>query len=130
MIEINTTEGTETEYSPEFLQGMVNRMVVSFYKYGHVADAYPDKVDAITSLQKRLDKYTADGNTEWLMDVGNFAMIEFMHPRHKKAHFVATDSEASPGRKFIGKKGFSAEANLQETNTERAAQSLYRKEGD
>lgn len=88
----------ESEYSPAFLQGMVNRMAVSFHKYGAVEDAYPDRVDAIASLQMRLERFAEDGNTEWLIDVANFAMIEFMHPRHPAAHFVATDSAASPGR--------------------------------
>ena len=32
------------------------------------------------------------------MDVANFAMIEFMHPKHSKAFFKATDSDGSPGR--------------------------------
>jgi hypothetical protein len=73
-------------------------MGVSFFKYGPVADAYPNRVDAIASLQKRLDRYAETGNTEWLMDVANFAMIEWMHPRHREAHFRATDSHESPGR--------------------------------
>jgi hypothetical protein len=30
--------------------------------------------------------------------VANFAMIEFMHPRHPQAHYKATDSDGSPGR--------------------------------
>ncbi len=77
---------------------MVNRMMVSFHKYGRVADAYPQKVDAIESLKQRLDKYAETGNTEFLMDVGNFAMIEFMHPSHPNAYFEGTDSDASPGR--------------------------------
>jgi hypothetical protein len=87
-----------SENSQEFHQGMVDRMGVSYFKYGLVADAYPAKVDAIASLRARLDRYEADGNTEWLMDVGNFAMIEFMRPRHPKAQFRATDSDESPGR--------------------------------
>jgi len=87
-----------SENSAEFHQGMVSRMDVSYAKYGAVADAYPHKVDAIESLRKRLDRYTETGNTEWLMDAANFAMIEFMRPRHPNAHFAATDSGASPGR--------------------------------
>ena len=87
-----------TEFSVPFVQGMVDRMNMSFFKYGAVAEAYPTKVDAIASLRKRLDKYEETGNTEWLMDVGNFAMIEYMHPRHKNAHFESTDSDQSPGR--------------------------------
>lgn len=87
-----------SEVSPTFLQGMVSRMGVSFHKYGKVKDAYPKKVDAIASLKVRLDKYVEDGNTEWLMDVANFAMIEFMHPAHPTAHFTPQDSDTSPGR--------------------------------
>ena len=87
-----------TEFSEQFAQGMADRMAVSYCKYGAVAEAYPARVDAIESLKKRLDKYAQDGNTEWLMDVANFAMIEFMHPRHPAAHFTATDSDRSPGR--------------------------------
>lgn len=88
----------DSEFCQPFVDGMRNRMAVSYHKYGLVAEAYPDKVDAIESLKKRLDRYAETGNTEWLMDVGNFAMIEFMHPRHARAHYRATDSKESPGR--------------------------------
>jgi len=88
----------ETEYSAQFLDGMVNRMAVSFCKYGRVADAYPHKVNALDSLRLRLEKYAETGNTEYLMDVANFAMIEFMHPKHPGAFFRGTDSDGSPGR--------------------------------
>ena len=88
----------DSEYSDRFDQGRYDRMAISYFKYGLVAEAYPARVDAIASLKKRLEKYEQDGNTEWLMDVGNFAMIEYMHPRHPKAHFRATDSDESPGR--------------------------------
>lgn len=88
----------KTEVSEEFIQGMKDRMAMSFYKYGPVAEGFPAKVDAVASLMDRLRLYAEDGNTESLMDVANFAMIEFMHPRHPKAHFVGTDSDQSPGR--------------------------------
>lgn len=87
-----------SEYSEQFLQGMKDRMEVSFHKYGPVAEAFPHRVHAIESLRVRLKLYEETGNTEWLMDVANFAMIEFMHPRHPKAHFQGTDDDASPGR--------------------------------
>lgn len=92
----------DTEFSESFVQGMADRMSVSYAKYGAVAEAYPSRVDAITSLEKRLEKYKQTGNTEWLMDVGNFAMIEFMRPRHPDAHYRPTDSRESPGRKWVG----------------------------
>jgi hypothetical protein len=68
-------------------------MAVSFHKYGPVAQAYPDLVDAVACLRDRLAHYDQDGNTEHLVDVANFAMIEFMHPRHEKAHYAGTDAE-------------------------------------
>ena len=97
-MEIKTGSIPTSEFSQTFLQGMVDRMGVSFHKYGRVADAYPNAVDAIASLEQRLKEYRETGNTEWLMDVANFAMIEFMHPLHPEAHYSPTDSDASPGR--------------------------------
>lgn len=96
---INTNKSIpESENSEVFHQGMVSRMEMSFIKYGAVADAYPHKKSAIASLQLRLQKYLDTGNTEFLMDVANFAMIEFMKPSLVGAHFRATDSNESPGR--------------------------------
>jgi hypothetical protein len=89
----------ETEFSPDFVEKMQNRMVASFYKYGPLTEGFPDRVDAIGSLMQRLQKYADGGNTEFLVDVANFAMIEFMRPRHPSAHFRATDSDESPGRR-------------------------------
>lgn len=88
----------KTEFDEGFIEGMRKRMVISFYKYGALTEAYPHKVDAISSLEARLQRYAETGNTEWLMDVANFAMIEYKHPRHPKAHFEGTDDDASPGR--------------------------------
>lgn len=95
----------ETEVSREFLQGMADRMGVSFFKYGPVASA-KGKVNEIVSLKKRLELYEKGGtlsngtvvkagNTEYLMDVANFAMIEFMHKGTDA--FRATDTNESPG---------------------------------
>lgn len=107
-----------SEFSHQFVQGMADRMAVSYCKYGAVRDAYPHRVDAIASLRKRLEKYEQTGNTEWLMDVANFAMIEFMHPRHPEAHFRATDSKESPGRKWMGEASASQRGNRPETWTD------------
>lgn len=87
-----------TEFSHEFLQGMLNRMAMSYHRYGPAAAAYPDKIDALASLRDRLVRYAETGNIEWLIDAGNFAMLEYMLPSHPNAHFRATDSGDSPGR--------------------------------
>ena len=100
----------EAEFSPEFVRAMANRMSVSFHKYGAVADAMdpgnPRRIDALDSLQQRIDLYVNGdvekgierGNTEYLIDAANFAMMEFMHPSIEGARFEATDSDGSPGR--------------------------------
>lgn len=89
----------KTEFNETFVQGMRDRMVMSFYKYGALTQAYPDHVNAVGSLTDRLREYAKTGNTEFLIDAANFAMIEFMHPRHPTAFFKPTDSDASPGRR-------------------------------
>jgi hypothetical protein len=104
-----------TEWSEPFEQGRADRMAVSFCKYGPLAEAYPHRVDAVASLRQRLERYERDGNTEWLMDVANFAMIEFMRPRHPEAHYTPTDSKASPGRVWHGEVDPSPRGNRPET---------------
>jgi len=84
-------------FSEDFVQKMRNRIVTSHYKYGWMEDTYPELADAIASLEERLELFKKTGNTEHLVDVANFAMIEFMFPRHPNAHFVGTDSDKSPG---------------------------------
>jgi hypothetical protein len=92
-------EVLKTEFSEDFVQGMRDRMVMSFYKYGAVAEAFPHKISAIASLTDRMRKYVSTGNTEFLIDAANFAMIEFMCPSVDGATFKPTDSDESPGRR-------------------------------
>jgi hypothetical protein len=92
----------QSEFSEDFIAKMKNRMIASYYKYGPLAlnahRANPqDNINIISSLITRLRLYEETGNTEWLVDIGNFAMIEFMYPQHPSAHFRATDSSESPG---------------------------------
>jgi hypothetical protein len=89
-----------TEFSESFVQGMRDRMVVSFYKYGYVRDAV-GKVNMVASLTDRLRKYAETKNTEFLIDAANFAMIEFMHPSVEGAFFAGTDDDQSPGRRLM-----------------------------
>lgn len=107
-----------SEFAHSFIQGMLHRMGMSYHKYGKLSDAYPNKVNAIASLQIRLDKYKETGNKEFLMDAANFAMIEFMHPLHPRAHFRSTDSNESPGRMFIGEVNPVQDRNIPEKEKE------------
>ena len=90
----------DSECDREFLQGMVNRRAHAFIKYGSVHAN--KREDFLRSLEARLAKYRADGNTEWLVDVAVYAWVEFMNPRHPDAHFRATASHESPGNYMQG----------------------------
>ena len=77
------------EYSEAFDELRKNRVKTSFYKYGSAKENFgKGYVDALGSLE---------GNTEYLLDAGNYAMFEYMYPQHEKAHFRATDSSESAG---------------------------------
>ena len=81
----------KTEINEKFIDRMKQSMTVSFHKYGPIKNAYPHKVDAISSLKKRLKLYEETGNADYLIDIANFAMIEFTLPAHEKFHDKPTD---------------------------------------
>ena len=91
---------TMTEYDdcPRFHERMGQSMKNSYFKYGRACEAYPHKVNAIASLKKRLKLYEETGNADYLVDIGNFAMIEFAFPAHDLYHDEPTDG--GEGRKW------------------------------
>lgn len=87
-----------SEYSEWFDELCKDAMLMSFHKYGKVANNYATgNVDAIKTLEGRLAKYKETGNISWLIDVANMAMIEFMYPQHINKHYRGTESHESPG---------------------------------
>lgn len=90
-----TIAGPPTEVSDVFIQGMVNRMLVSYHRYGAVADSF-GKIDNPASAWQRMAKYHQTGNSEFLIDAANFLMMEFMKAGPEA--FQAQDHDQSPGR--------------------------------
>lgn len=86
----------ETEYSLQFDEIRKKMMITSFFKYGPMKKNYDEYkcMDTLGNIEKRIQKYKETGNTEFLCDVANFAMIEFMYPSIKGAHYQPTDSGA------------------------------------
>ena len=85
------------EYSEEFDKLRKSRVEVSYYKYGAARDNFgAGRVDAIGSLELCLDKFRKTGNTEYLLDVANYAMFRYMYPLPGE-YFKATDSKDSAG---------------------------------
>lgn len=79
------------------LQLLINRMAFSEQKYGPIETNYPIPHHAWQQIIRRLELYHTTGNREWLLDVANFALIEFLRPSLPQAFFEATGSEESPG---------------------------------
>lgn len=85
------------DFSEEFAAKMKNAIEVSHYKYGWMSKTYPELAQAYKCIRERLELYEKTHNTECLVDIANFAMIEYKHPSFADAKYVPTDSDQSPG---------------------------------
>lgn len=85
------------DFSEAFVNKMKNAIEMSYYKYGNIGKTYPDLAQAYKCIQERLDLYLKTHNKDYLVDVANFAMIEFILPSFADADYKPTDSDKSPG---------------------------------
>lgn len=85
------------EFSEEFIGKMKNSIELSHYKYGWMSKTYPELAQAVKCIQERIDLYNKTHNTEYLVDVANFAMIEYKYPSYADSKYIPTDSDKSPG---------------------------------
>lgn len=85
------------DFSNEFINKMKNAIEMSHYKYGYMSKTYPELAQAYKCIKERLELYIETHNTEYLIDVANFAMIEFMYPSFKDSKYDPKDSDKSPG---------------------------------
>lgn len=85
-------EEPELEKYLQTLQLIVNRMMMSHFKYGRMMDKYPLSAKAVESAKQRTNYYKDTGNTEGCLDAANFLLIEFLYPSHRKAKFQPKDS--------------------------------------
>jgi hypothetical protein len=80
-----------SEWSPEFEQYMRNRLIMGALRYGRLGAPGKPSYDCVSRMQKDLLDYHLTGNREFLVDIANHALVEFVEGRHPKAHFRATD---------------------------------------
>ena len=81
----------ESNWFPEAISLMRNRMLVGVYRYGHFLDPDQLKYDRIRSAIERIRLYHKDGNGEHLIDAMNMLGIEFRLRAHPRFHFTASD---------------------------------------
>lgn len=85
------------QFNEQFVDRMRRAMAMSFHKYGHMLEAAQHGVDLAQCLQDRVALYLETRNTEHLVDVANYAMMEFTTPTLEGAYYEPKDSDASPG---------------------------------
>jgi hypothetical protein len=80
----------ETTWDKHFLQLMWNRLLMGRIRYGSKRRS---KVvyDYSGSIKEKIALYISSGNLEYLVDIGNYAMLEFRHGKHPNRHFEAND---------------------------------------
>lgn len=86
-----------TEYSFVFDEKRKDMMCQSFYKYGKASKNYKSgNIDAIGCIEKCLEKFKETKNTEYLLDLANYAMLRYMFPQDGE-YFRQTRSEETAG---------------------------------
>ena len=92
-------------FDESFVTHMQNAMLMSFFKHrdkrgdGNI-NAYVGKI-SIDMIQRELEAFAIDGNTEHMVNVANYAMVRYMFPQGTEA-YTATDSDKSTFN--VGKK--------------------------
>lgn len=85
------------DFSEAFVSKMRNAIEMSHYKYGWASKTYPELAQAYKCIAERLECYERTHNKDYLIDVANFAMLEFLYPAFADAAYIPTDSGESPG---------------------------------
>jgi hypothetical protein len=67
----------------KFAQRQMNRLAVGHHRYG----TRNKRRKYLTRLTKELAKYAKTGNAEQLLNIANYAFLEFGYPEHKDYHF-------------------------------------------
>lgn len=88
---MNIDELRKTEWSKEFEERMRNRLVMGAFRYGKLGASGKRKFDRVGDSIRRLEAYIETGNQEYLVDVANLCLAEYVEGNHPKAHFASVD---------------------------------------
>lgn len=84
-------EVRRTTWDENFFKLMWNRLLMGRIRYGRKDLTKQIPYDYPGSIKKKIEQYIATGNTELLVDIGNYAMLKFRFGQHPQKHFAATD---------------------------------------
>ena len=80
-----------SEWSKEFEELMRNRLIMGALRYGRIGASGKPKYERTNPMIKRLNKYAETGNKEFLVDVANLCLLEFVECSHPNEHFDSID---------------------------------------
>jgi hypothetical protein len=80
-----------SEWSSDFERLMRNRLLMGALRYGPLRRPGKPQYDRVGSMLKRLHRYRDTGNLEYLVDVANLCLCEFVEGQHPNRHFHALD---------------------------------------
>jgi hypothetical protein len=85
-----------TEWAPGFERLMRNRLIMGALRYGTLECKRRGghRWDLLGAIEKKTALYHATGNTEYLVDIANYCLLEFECGTHPLKHFSATDDTA------------------------------------
>lgn len=91
---MSVTDGIlKTDYSKTFDDKRKALVCQSYYKYGKASKNFSTgNVDALGCIEKCLEKFKETKNTEYLLDLANYAMFRYMWPQNGE-FFKHTDSD-------------------------------------
>ena len=80
-----------------FYELRMNRKIMANFRYNdgealtQFGDLTKSNYDRIRAIRSKCDEYDKTGNLELMVDIGNYAEIEFVESRHPLKHFKAQD---------------------------------------
>lgn len=91
-----------SEWSRGFEAIMRSRLIMGSLRYGRMGSPQKPRYSYVKDMKRRIRLYEESGNTEYLADVANNAMLEFVDGYHPKKHFASKEPEKHEGFKSYG----------------------------
>ena len=79
----------ETEWNPTFDTLARGKMVLAAFRYGLLRNN--NVFDFIESMKRKIERYEQTHNLELMVDVRNYAMLEFTKPKYADSYYHNED---------------------------------------